>query len=172
MNPVRKALAAAALIGPLLLATGCGIATTGVVESGRAGTVGLTTEPDPELMYFISPGGGLIPVLPSGPANRARGNALMALLLGPNDTAREAGLTTQLPPPDAKTLGKTQLIIGDDGRSLRINLPFPIKPLSALARRQLACTAVSAVRISPAPTILLIDPERQQEQVSCTPAEG
>lgn len=88
----------------------------------------------------------------------------MALLTGPSDTARKAGLTTRLPPLDGGTVDKTSMIIGADGVSLRIYLAFPVKPLSALARRQLACTALSAVRISPAPTVTLYGTDEKQER--------
>ncbi|MFD9306544.1 hypothetical protein ACFWCB_28445 [Streptomyces sp. NPDC060048] len=169
MNPARAAAAATALIGPLLLSTGCGsIATTGVVESGRAGTVRLAAGPETGMVYFVPPGGGIAPVmLLSGPSHPSPNYLLSRLLAGPDTATQEAGLTTELPGVDNKMMLQAGITIGDDGSSVKVKLPFPIGPLSATARRQVACTALAGVRVSPAPQVTLVDPEGKQERVEC-----
>lgn len=169
MTPVRRApAAAAALICTALLATGCGsIATTGVVESGRAGTVNLATLPYPDLLYFIAPDGGLVPVTVSDQVRLTPTVVLRMLLAGPGVTAREAGLTTELPAPDNKEYIATGITVENNGKSLKVRLPFPVEPLSERARRQLACTARATAHIDPAPQILLVSPDGKEEHAAC-----
>ncbi|WP_330299381.1 hypothetical protein [Streptomyces sp. NBC_00503] len=168
MTGLRTAAAAAALLGPLLLATGCGIATTGVVESGGAGTMNVGG-PQSALVYFLSPEGALRPVTVTDLPQTSVSATLATLLNGPNDTARAAGLTTELPAPDSKGFaeGVIKFGVGDNGKDVRVVLPFPIAPLSALARRQVACTVDSAVSRTPEPEILLVGSEGKQERVAC-----
>ncbi|MCY0937086.1 hypothetical protein [Streptomyces sp. H34-S4] len=169
MNRVRTTVAAAALTVPLLLATGCGIATTGVIESGSAGTVKLATAPDPGLLYFIAPGGALVPVPVSDRMQRPDiGFTIGMLLEGPNEAAREAGLTTEIPAlgtragtyPFAK-------FDGTDGKPVEVRLPIPVGPLSGPARRQLACTAIAAVHTSATPDVLLVGPDGEERRATC-----
>ncbi|MFE9560861.1 hypothetical protein ACFYM0_07115 [Streptomyces sp. NPDC006487] len=174
MTRVPKTVAAALTV-PLLLATGCGIATTGVVESGRAGTVKLATAPDPGLLYFIAPDGALVPVPVTDRTQRPDvGFTIGMLLEGPGEAAREAGLTTEIPVPDVKywdRMGVARPPVtpdGDgDGKPLRVVLPVPVGPLSGPARRQLACTALAAVRTSPPPEILLIGSDGKEQTAAC-----
>ncbi|MFD5144547.1 hypothetical protein [Streptomyces sp. NPDC058401] len=173
MTRVRRAAAAFALTLPLLLATGCGIATTGVVESGRAGTVKLATAPDPGLLYFIAPGGGLVPLPVSDRMQRPDvGFTIGMLLEGPSEAAREAGLTTQIPEPDtltpdSKAGARGGVKAAGDGKTLRLYLPLPVGPLSDPARRQLACTALAAVAAGAAPEILLIGSDGKEQSATC-----
>ncbi|MFE4791533.1 hypothetical protein ACFRNK_29000 [Streptomyces sp. NPDC056756] len=172
------AATAAALTVPLLLATGCGIATSGVVESGRAGTVKLATATDPGLLYFLAPDGALVPVPVSDRMQRPDvGFTIGVLLEGPSAAVREAGLTTEVPAPEAKSPdAKSPEAIGnawrpvkvaDDGTTVRVVLPLPVAPLSGPARRQLACTALAAVLVRPAPQILLIGSDGKEEPATC-----
>ncbi|MFE4259193.1 hypothetical protein [Streptomyces sp. NPDC056883] len=175
MSRVRRAVTAAALTVPLLLATGCGIATTGVVESGRAGTVKLATAPDPGLLYFIAPDGALVPLPVSDRVQRPDvGFTLGILLEGPSEVAREAGLTTEIPvpgadSPDPKARGAARgpVKVAVDDKTLRVVLPLPVEPLSEPARRQLACTALAAVGVRPAPEILLIGSDGKEQSAVC-----
>ncbi|MFI5860551.1 hypothetical protein [Streptomyces sp. NPDC051546] len=183
MTRVRRAAAAFALTLPLLLATGCGIATTGVVESGRAGTVKLATAPDPGLLYFIAPGGGLVPLPVSDRMQRPDvGFTIGILLEGPSEAAREAGLTTAIPVPDGRIpdagvpgagvpevrgSARGPVEVAGDGKTIRLVLPLPVGPLSEPARRQLACTALAAVTVSPAPEILLIGSDGKEQSAVC-----
>ncbi|MCJ0873368.1 hypothetical protein [Streptomyces sp. AP-93] len=175
MTRVRRAAAAAALTVPLLLATGCGIATTGVVESGRAGTVKLATAPDPGLVYFIAPDGALVPVPVSDRMQRPDiGFTIGMLLEGPSEAAREAGLTTEVPAADAispdakaKGLARGPVEAAAVGNTVRVILPLPVEPLSGPARRQLACTALAAVSVRPAPEILLVGSDGKEQSAVC-----
>ncbi|MFI5761216.1 hypothetical protein ACIA8F_09735 [Streptomyces sp. NPDC051563] len=173
MTRVRRAAAAFALTLPLLLATGCGIATTGVVESGRAGTVKLATAPDPGLLYFIAPDGALVPVPVSDRMQRPDSGFTIGMLLeGPNETAREAGLTSQIPLPDSMTPEsgagvRRPVKVAADGKTIRLVLPLPVGPLSGPARSQLACTALAAVTASPAPEIVLIGTDGKEQSATC-----
>lgn len=175
MTRVRRAAAVAALTVPLLLATGCGIATTGVVESGRAGTVKLATAPDPGLLYFIAPDGALVPVPVSDRVQRPDiGFTIGMLLAGPNEAARAAGLTSEVPVPDAKSpdvvakgFARGPIEAGSDGKAIRVVLPLPVEPLSGPARRQLACTALAAVSVRPAPEILLVGSDGKEWSAVC-----
>lgn len=170
---VRTAVVAAALTGPLLLSTGCGIATTGVVESGRPGTVKLAAGPDPGLAYFLTPEGVLVPVvLNDGPVSPSPGYALTRLLAGPDATARAAGLTTELPSMDNKLYEKFGVTMADSGTTFEITLPFPVEPLSAAARRQLACTTVSALGVTPPPQVVLVDAQGKRKNAECESFEG
>ncbi|MGW1773520.1 hypothetical protein [Streptomyces sp. NPDC002104] len=177
MTRVRRAAAAAALTVPLLLATGCGIATTGVVESGRAGTVKLATAPDPGLLYFIAPGGALVPVPVSDRMQRPDiGFTIQVLLEGPGEAAREAGLTTEIPAPDRTADGtdraRAAVTSDGDGKTLRVALPLPVEPLSGAALRQLACTALAAAHTSPAPEVLLTGTDSRERRAECVTLPG
>ncbi|MCX4782994.1 hypothetical protein [Streptomyces sp. NBC_01264] len=178
MTRVRRAAAAAALTVPLLLATGCGIATTGVVESGRAGTVKLATAPDPGLLYFIAPDGALVPVPVSDRMQRPDiGFTIGVLLEGPGEAAREAGLTTEIPvreirSADGTGYARAAVKSDSDGKTLRVVLPIPVEPLSGAALRQLACTALAAAHTSPAPEILLIGTESRERPAVCETRPG
>lgn len=173
MTRMSVAVTAAALTVPVLLATGCGIATTGVVESGRAGTVKLATAPDPGLVYFIAPDGALVPLPVSDRTQRPDlGFTIGMLLEGPSEAAREAGLITEIPVPDTKywdRMGVARPAVRSeaDGKTLRVVLPVPVEPLSGPARRQLACTALAAVRTSPAPEILLTGSDGKEQSAVC-----
>ncbi|MER5485707.1 hypothetical protein ABT024_21155 [Streptomyces sp. NPDC002812] len=175
MSRLRRAVTAAVLTVPLLLATGCGIATTGVVESGRAGTVKLATAPDPGLLYFIAPDGALVPVPATDRVPRPDvGFTIGMLLEGPGEVAQEAGLTTEIPVPDvnspdskAKGMARGPVKVAADDKTLRVVLPLPVEPLSGPARRQLACTALQSVSVRPAPEILLVGSDGKEQSAVC-----
>ncbi|WP_327303491.1 hypothetical protein OG730_07655 [Streptomyces sp. NBC_01298] len=178
MTRVRKAVAAAALTVPLVLATGCGIATTGVVDSGRAGTVKLATATDPGLLYFIAPDGALVPVPVS---DRMRwpdlGFTIGLLLEGPPEAAREAGLTTEIPVPPSKSPAgagyvRAAVTSDGDGKTLRVVVPIAVEPLSGAALRQLACTALAAAHTTPAPEILFMGTESKERRAVCETRPG
>ncbi|MFE2285417.1 hypothetical protein ACFXDJ_14725 [Streptomyces sp. NPDC059443] len=162
------AVAAAAMLGPLLLATGCGIATTGVVESGGAGTMNVGG-PQSTLVYFVSPEGVLMPVTVTDMPQTSVSATLATLLAGPNETARAAGLTTELPASDSREFaeGVIKFGFGDNGHDVRVVLPFPVAPLSDLARRQVACTVAAAVHRTPTPETVLVGSDGKQETVTC-----
>ncbi|MFJ9640776.1 hypothetical protein [Streptomyces sp. NPDC101178] len=148
-------LAVAAASVPLLLA-GCGIQETDPIEAGGPATVEAFYNRDDDMMlFFRTPDGGLNPVLrtvrPSAgfggdyvesdpgstPGPPSTEKTVLALLAGPREVDRAAGLTTALPPARP---GTTVTVKMTPGGTVTTDLSFPLKALSATARRQLTCT--------------------------------
>ncbi|MEV6955980.1 hypothetical protein [Streptomyces sp. NPDC051183] len=137
-----SAAAAAALAGMLLL-VGCGIKPTGVIDSGDAATVQVPGATSGPVLYFVSAEGSRLAPYPLL-AGVDSSQLLTALLAGPTNTAREAGITTALPTP--AELNPDQLAVEyspTDGVTARF--PFAVSRLSELARRQVVCTLAFAV---------------------------
>ncbi|MEU0162442.1 hypothetical protein ABZ154_27440 [Streptomyces sp. NPDC006261] len=150
----RAAALAAAAAVPLL--GGCGIQETDPVEAGGPATVeAFYNRNDDMMLFFRTPDGGLNPVLRtvrpsagfggdyvgSGP-DTAPGpppteKTVMALLAGPGQEDRAAGLTTALP---AARPGTAVTVETAPGGTVTTNLPFPLKELNTTALRQLTCT--------------------------------
>ncbi|MEU6758208.1 hypothetical protein [Streptomyces sp. NPDC046685] len=149
--------AAALAASCVLLLAGCGIKTTGVIDSGHAATVkspgGKTA-----VLYFVSKDGSrLVPVpFPVDSAYTIAPRALLLLLLnGPSGPAQEAGLTTALPPLAPGQ--ESALGVGPYAQStgITVHLPFAVAGLSKTARDQLVCTiGVSAVPDVISPVVL------------------
>ncbi|WP_324794447.1 hypothetical protein SJX93_16800 [Streptomyces cyaneofuscatus] len=148
-------LAAAVAAVPLLLG-GCGIQETDPIEAGGPATVEAFYNRDDDIMlFFRTPDGGLNPVLrtvrPSAgfggdyvesdpgttPGPPSTEKTVLALLAGPREVDRAAGLTTALPPVRP---GSTVTVKTTPGGTVTTGLPFPLKALSTTARRQLTCT--------------------------------
>lgn len=149
MRRVRAAAAAWAAASLLLLA-GCGIQASEVVEAGGPAVVPVA--PDQEeriLLFFTGPDGSSIPVAryadaAVGPVSAAK--TLAALLNGPTEEERAAGITTRLPDGD----GPVEVRPGarEDSRpgeeAVRVTAAFAVRSLDAAAVRQLVCTAAHA----------------------------
>ncbi|WP_327255950.1 hypothetical protein [Streptomyces sp. NBC_01244] len=175
MSPVRP-VAAAASIGALLLATGCGIATTGVIEAGPPGTVKVAAPDTGSLLYFVAPEGRLVPVVFVDRSDRSDSydplrvgpNSLIDLLAGgPDEAARAAGLRTELPARSEWPKAEEPRMFFTDSQSVRVELPITVKSLSAVARLQLVCTAVSAVRTGPETEVALGGPDGRLDPMRC-----
>ncbi|MEV0413708.1 hypothetical protein AB0I68_23590 [Streptomyces sp. NPDC050448] len=145
MTRVRAAAAATAALllgGPLL--TGCGIKTTGVIESGAAAKVVVPGANTKGTVYFVTSDGRLAPVPePEQPAV-SPGAVLIRLLIGPTEQERAAGLQTRLPALDIKKQGAsagTSVVSSD---TIEVGVPFKVGSLSETGRRQLVCTVASA----------------------------
>ncbi|MFD8058459.1 hypothetical protein ACFXA0_13305 [Streptomyces cyaneofuscatus] len=156
MSRTRVAsLAVATASVPLLLA-GCGIQETDPIEAGGPATVEAFYNRDDDMMlFFRTPDGGLNPVLrtvrPSAgfggdyaesdpgstPGPPSTEKTVLALLAGPREEDRAAGLTTALPPARP---GTTVTVRTTPGGTVTTDLPFPLKALNTTARRQLTCT--------------------------------
>jgi hypothetical protein len=120
----------------LLLAGGCGIRSTDVVEVGPAATAQIGT-PGKEgaTLYFQGPD-GLMPVVRSYGAGAAGpGKAFAMLFAGPTAEDRAAGLRTELPAYD----GVLEVLQKQGNVFVRVQ--GPVSGLSAGARQQLVCTA-------------------------------
>ncbi|MET7492699.1 hypothetical protein [Streptomyces sp900116325] len=146
---MRRGRVLGALLPLLLLATGCGIRSTDVVEVGDPATVEVAPGAQQgTVLYFISSSspGGLLPVVrqvddPSatsssgtGDDGRSRGKQLALLFMGPSRAERKAGLRSELP----MSSDQVSVTTGQDG--IRVRLASGVNQLSELARQQLICT--------------------------------
>ncbi|MET9883037.1 hypothetical protein ABZZ20_07685 [Streptomyces sp. NPDC006430] len=141
MNPARTAAGVSALLGALLL-TGCGIKTTGVIESGAAARVIVPERNEGPLPYFVTPDDRLVPSSQSDDPSGDLRTGVVRLLLGPDGQEKASGLHTELPALDPKQAAGAQVVRSSDA-VIEIRLPFKVGGLSALARGQLVCTALS-----------------------------
>ena len=143
---------AVGLVAGLLLLAGCGVPGSGVVPAGVSATgIGRNT-----MLYFVQ-GGGLT-ALPddSGPdtdlksaleakeprADAVRFDVELAVWLlsdGPGKGYRSRGVTSEFPP-----LQFMRPLVRVTGSAVTVQLPSLTVPLTALATRQLLCTAADA----------------------------
>ncbi|WP_217210816.1 hypothetical protein [Streptomyces sp. AC550_RSS872] len=157
---VALALAVAATA---VLLGGCGIQETDVIEAGGPASFQAFLDRDHDmLLFFRSPDGGLSTVIRSTqpPAEFATGGidsgsgsgdqnlddtagpvptekVVLALLAGPREEDRAAGLTTALPSP--RPGGTVKVEPSSNGR-VTTHLPLALKALDNTALRQLTCT--------------------------------
>ncbi|MFF3019129.1 hypothetical protein [Streptomyces sp. NPDC057939] len=137
------ALAGMALTGPLLL-TACGIAPTGVVESGAPARVAVASPARGPLAFFVGPDGRLVPSPQPRSATSGPLSAVLGLLRGPGRAELRAGLGTRLPAVEGPDVAAVSVVpVADDG--LDVRLPFPVAGLDAVARGQLVCSATSTL---------------------------
>ncbi|MEU3723808.1 hypothetical protein [Streptomyces sp. NPDC031705] len=169
MSRTRTLAAAAALLGPPLLLTACGIKPTGVVESGAAAKVAVAAPARTSLAYFVTPEGRLVPSpQPEHTANGPRGS-LTGLLSGPGAAEAEAGLGTRLPPVEEGRL--EEITAGYPARDLlEVRLPLPVADLDPLARRQLVCSALST--LAPGTRVELHGTDTALEAAGCDAGAG
>ncbi|MGW7194832.1 hypothetical protein [Streptomyces chryseus] len=156
MSRIRAAAAAWASL-PLL--AGCGVQASEVVEAG--GPVVVPVAPDHDermLLFFTGPDGSSIPVAryadpAMGPVSTV--GTLGALLNGPTEEERAAGIRTRLPDrnkggevgPAAREDGGPAEKAGrpaDAGEAVRVTTGFAVRSLDAAAVRQLVCTVAHA----------------------------
>lgn len=145
----------------VLLAGGCGVHESEVVEAGGAATVQAFGGRE-SLIFFVSPDGRLSPVFltpeawtyigPDGTTSSSRRedpssveseavrtDKLVAMLLrGPRGEDRAVGLTTALPPLQSHETVQVETP-ADDG-PVRADLPIALRGLNRTALRQLICT--------------------------------
>ncbi|MCB5179474.1 hypothetical protein [Streptomyces antimicrobicus] len=137
-------------LGGALLTAGCGIKPTGVIESGQPAEVSVAMASYATQVYFLSPTGGLVPVPESGYPPAAPSDVLRRLLRGPRESERAAGLRTEVPAlPDSKESGPSWRVEQNGDGEMTVRLPFPVRPLSAGAQRQLVCTAAGTAGAAP-----------------------
>lgn len=157
----RAAALAVAVAAAVPLLGGCGIPETDVIEAGGPASVDAFLNRDFDmLLFFRAPDGGLSPVIrttePSagfgagaeqlGSADQSAGETagpvptekvVAALLNGPREEDRAAGLGTALP---AARRGGTVEIEASSPDRVTIRLPLALKGLDSTALRQLTCT--------------------------------
>ncbi|MET9434358.1 hypothetical protein [Streptomyces sp. NPDC006551] len=174
---------AAALAGTLALA-GCGIRETDVVEAGGPATVAVVPVPQSRmLLFFVDADGRLMPVArergwpldglgeeyelgPDVAPEYRRGGGLIAaktlaaLLAGPNEDDRAAGLSTRLSPVGKEGQITSKADKGGPGGSLRlrVDVSFALDGLDGTALRQLVCTAAYAEDIDGRASVVLSGP--------------
>ncbi|MFE5922849.1 hypothetical protein [Streptomyces sp. NPDC056468] len=147
-RPAAAVALAFAATAPLL--GGCGIKETDVIEAGGPASFQAFLNRDYDmLLFFRSPDGALTPVIrTTGPSaedenlGEAAGpvpteKVVLALLGGPRDEDRAAGLSTSLP---ATRPGATVEVEASPGGRVTTRLPVALKGLSGPALRQLICT--------------------------------
>ncbi|WP_327371050.1 hypothetical protein [Streptomyces sp. NBC_01217] len=150
---MRRIRALGALLPFVLLANGCGIQATDVVEVGEPAIV--VVPPGDEqstLLYFVSSSSAnlLMPVVRpialtsedgsagSGQERSVSDKAITMLFDGPTKAEAETGLRTELP----DTRPALSLTLGPGGVSVRVNIA--VTELSEVARQQLICTVAQA----------------------------
>ncbi|MGW0752875.1 hypothetical protein [Streptomyces sp. NPDC002587] len=142
-SPATATLACCAL-----LLAGCGIKTTGVIESGHPATV-KSPGGKVAVVYFVSKEGDRLVPVPfkvDGSYTIAPRSLVRLLLDGPGGPAQEAGLTTALPRLSAAQLEVVGVSEYAPGEGITVRVPLAVGGLSDLARSQLVCTVgVSAV---------------------------
>ncbi|MGW4027063.1 hypothetical protein [Streptomyces sp. NPDC005009] len=156
----RRTGAAAVASGVLLLG-GCGIQETDVIEAGGPASVQAFVDRDYDmLLFFHSRDGGISPVVRSTGSTFAYGpegglvdgqdptgadavpvpteKVILALLSGPDERDRAAGLSTSLPPvPRAATL---RVEFPPGGEEVMADMPIALDGLGLTALRELICT--------------------------------
>lgn len=151
---MRRGRVLGALLPVALLAAGCGIRATDVVEAGEPATVQVA--PVGELgtvLYFVSSSSAsrLLPVVRHAPQEGEGGGgtseedvptgaarALDLLFDGPSGPERDAGLRSELPN------GHVKLSVELSAQGVLVTLDAPVTTLSEAARQQLFCTAARA----------------------------
>ncbi|MEV7279647.1 hypothetical protein [Streptomyces sp. NPDC093111] len=170
-RPRRRA--AAALLALLALA-GCGIQKSDVVEAGAGAPVTVNPTGNPRmLLFFVGREGRLMPVardlgfhrivndgsgvdVARPPDYRVATDKLLgALIEGPDERERAAGLTTRI---DFHGAGEphTMRQTGPDGRpQLTVGLRVRVQDLDPIAVRQLICTASYAEELGRTAEVVL-----------------
>ncbi|GAB7110624.1 hypothetical protein JCM4814A_89410 [Streptomyces phaeofaciens JCM 4814] len=157
---------AVAVASGMLLLGGCGIQGTDVIEAGGPATVQAFVDHDTEmLLFFHSRDGGISPVIrypkstveygPDGGMVSEQNSAgqgstdqdgvpvptekvILALLSGPDDDDRKAGLSTSL--PSAPSAGTLRVKVSPGGETVTTELPIALDGLDRTGLRQLFCT--------------------------------
>ncbi|MFD7435500.1 hypothetical protein [Streptomyces sp. NPDC059861] len=183
----RRRAAAVAVPAAALLLGGCGIQETDVIAAGSPATVQAFLNRDSDmLLFFRSPDGDLLPVLRTtkaaggfgseyqdlsgaqpGPAGTEE--AVLALLGGPGENGRAAGLGTSLPPADP---GGTVTVEVSPGGLVTADVPVALGGLDSTARRQLICTIAYSQDVDGQVTVRLRGQDAVSESGTCGLAPG
>ncbi|MEU0372361.1 hypothetical protein ABZ070_19240 [Streptomyces sp. NPDC006283] len=159
---MRRTLRTAAVLAALLPLTACGIGIQGtdVIEAGGPATIDVLPAREVRmLLFFLSPEGHLSPVPrvvdqrfesgfggeytqsePSLPVRPATEKTVAALLAGPNEAERRAGLRNAPGMPAPTAVRKITV----SGGVVEAVLPARLSSLPGLAKRQLVCTIAYA----------------------------
>ena len=163
--------AAAALLALLPLAA-CGIQKSDVVEAGGAAPVIVQPTAGPRmLLFFVAQDGRMMPVARDLGIGRVVGSTiestdppdqhvatdkvLSALIEGPDDRERAAGLTSRIAFHGAGEPHAQRQPGADGGSALRVRLTVRVQDLDPIAVRQLVCTAVYAEDLDAAAQVVV-----------------
>ncbi|MEV7616354.1 hypothetical protein [Streptomyces sp. NPDC089799] len=174
----RTASAATPLV-PLvllaLLAAGCGVKPTGIIESGRPASMAVAGEGErSSMIYLIGPTGLLTPVQRHNYPPYSAPDLLRLLADGPTQDERKAGLRSNLPViPDPKQRARPAVVEYPEGRDgpTRVTLAYRVADLTAAARRQLVCTTAFATSRSGHAQVILTGPDTTLPATSCDAAD-
>lgn len=130
------------VLAVVLLASGCGIQPTPVIQAGPGPTIhNSATGPDLTL-YFVSQGRVVSSTRVTGSTISAA-VALNTLLKGPNQNELKQGLYSELPPSNGEPI-----TVDDQTFPAQVIVPFSLKELTDVAINQLACTSIAALATS------------------------
>ncbi|MFD4233415.1 hypothetical protein [Streptomyces sp. NPDC058542] len=184
----KPAFRAAGLAALLVLAgaplSGCGIQETGVVGAGRPPVGDLLPPRDSRvLLFFFSPDDELLPVprivdVPwqggpgSSPSESEEASealspltAVTALLDGPNEAERRAGLRNA-PSLPREASAADRVVTG--ASTVEVRLDLRVRRLSAPARDQLVCTAAFAAQTQGALPVTLVGRDGHLAPAHCS----
>ncbi|MGK5739196.1 GerMN domain-containing protein [Micromonospora sp. URMC 103] len=155
-RPAVRPLFAGVLVLLALLAAGCGVRPSDVIE-GRPALGG----PAAGISLYLVRDGELALVLRPNRQNRTPTDVIGLLVAGPDDNERSQGFTTEVP----ASLGRTAALGPvTAGSGIGVTLSGPVAPLSATAVDQIVCTLRDAVgNASVRITVRGSDGERQAE---------
>ncbi|MFJ8885849.1 hypothetical protein ACIRJR_20900 [Streptomyces sp. NPDC102402] len=175
---MRMRLRTAALLAAWVPLTACGIQETDVIGAGSAATVDvLPARQVRMLLFFLSPDAVLVPVprtvgesqFPGeqqGPeegeeaALPATEKTISALLAGPNEAEKRAGLVNDASLPDPAAVK-----VSDDG--VDVALAAPLGGLSRPAEWQLVCTVAFAESAQGTATVTLRGTDGTRDPARC-----
>ncbi|MFE3741449.1 hypothetical protein [Streptomyces sp. NPDC059134] len=150
-TPRRRPAAALflALAAPLLLAAGCRIPGTGVVQAGDPAT-GVR----PVILLYLVRNDALYPVARSADVTAIDpGTAVSLVFRGPQPAELRGGVTTELP----AAVTRPRVVV--DGDRITVELP-EAGPLTPLAVDQVVCTVTASRALEvrdAAPTVTVVD---------------
>ncbi|MFJ4840487.1 hypothetical protein [Streptomyces sp. NPDC088746] len=175
---MRMRLRTAVLLAAWYPLAACGIQDTDVIGAGSAATVDvLPARQVRMLLFFLSPDAVLVPVPRSvgdsvfageqqGPANDeeaarpATEKTVTALLAGPNEAEKRAGLVNDASLPDTTTTR-----VSDNGAV--ITLAAPLDGLTRAAEWQLVCTVAFAESAQGTAMVTLRGTDGTREAARC-----
>ncbi|MFG2292457.1 hypothetical protein [Streptomyces sp. NPDC048603] len=167
----RRLRAAAAVVLPALLAAGCGVKPTGVVESGRPATLTVAGEGDrSSMIYLIGPTGLITPVQRHHYPPYSAPDLLRLLAIGPTEEEQKVGLRSDLPTvPDLKERLRPAVIDypSGSGGATRATLAYPVADLTEAARRQLVCTIAFSTSQGGRTPVILTGPDTSLPPTPC-----
>ncbi|MFI2780233.1 hypothetical protein [Streptomyces sp. ALB3] len=183
---MRVCLRTVAVCAAWLPLTACGIQETDVVGAGSAATVDvLPARQVRMLLFFLSPDGVLMPVPRSvgesgfageqqGPDSSEEGGrpatekAVAALLAGPNEAEKRAGLVNETSLPALNAPARTRTT----ANGVEVTLAAPLDGLTRPAEGQLVCTVAFAENVDGTPMVTLRGTDGTRAPARCDPRPG